>query len=290
MNVDVSVPNPFSVEIAMNLGPQGPRGATGPQGETGPQGPQGIQGETGPQGEKGDTGATGATGPQGPKGDTGATGPKGDTGATGPAGADYVLTQADKQEIAGMVDVSGKMDEPATEGTAGQVLTTDGQGGRSWQTVQGGGGSETWEKLMDVTTTEEVAQVKETLAVPGCFKKMYAYIYVRGTATNEAEGQVRFGINGDILLDSWNNFGTVPKTTQQGSSAGNIWFEEDGAYTLIFNSTRAGFANTFQGTNTISGYTGSRKLSTVVSDIRFTVKTATYFGANSIFRVWGVRA
>ena len=35
-----------------------------------------------PQGKKGDTGATGATGPQ------------------GPAGADYVLTAADKQEIA----------------------------------------------------------------------------------------------------------------------------------------------------------------------------------------------
>lgn len=29
-------------------------------------------------------------------------------------------------------DISGKMDEPATEGTSGQVLTTDGQGGRSW--------------------------------------------------------------------------------------------------------------------------------------------------------------
>lgn len=31
--------------------------------------------------------------------------------------------------------------EPATEGTSGQVLTTDGNGGRTWTTVQGGGGS-----------------------------------------------------------------------------------------------------------------------------------------------------
>lgn len=130
MNVGVNVPNPFSVEIVTNLGPQGPQGEQGPQGATGPQG---IQGEPGPQGEKGDTGATGATGPQGPqgaagpagpKGDTGATGPqgpkgdtgetgatgpqgpKGDTGPTGPAGADYVLTAADKQEIAGIVETS----------------------------------------------------------------------------------------------------------------------------------------------------------------------------------------
>lgn len=158
MNVGVSIATPFNVEIAMNLGPQGPQGEQGPQGATGPQG---IQGEPGPQGEKGDTGATGATGatgPQGPKGDTGATGPKGDTGATGPAGADYVLTAADKQEIAGMVDVSGKMDEPAAEGTSGQVLTTDGQGGRSWQTVQGGGGN--LELIEHATLAEDVQMIQ----------------------------------------------------------------------------------------------------------------------------------
>ena len=32
--------------------------------------------------------------------------------------------------------LSHKIDEPATEGTAGQVLTTDGNGGRSWTTVR----------------------------------------------------------------------------------------------------------------------------------------------------------
>ena len=30
--------------------------------------------------------------------------------------------------------------EPTNEGTSGQVLTTDGNGGRVWTTVQGGGG------------------------------------------------------------------------------------------------------------------------------------------------------
>ena len=33
--------------------------------------------------------------------------------------------------------------EPSTEGTSGQVLTTDGNGGRTWTTVQGGGGGGT---------------------------------------------------------------------------------------------------------------------------------------------------
>lgn len=37
--------------------------------------------------------------------------------------------------------VSGKMNEPASEGTAGQVLTTDGNGQRTWTTIESGGSS-----------------------------------------------------------------------------------------------------------------------------------------------------
>ena len=55
----------------------------GETGQTGPQGPQGIQGETGPQGIQGE---------QGPQ------------GAPGQDGADYVLTAADKAEIAEITD------------------------------------------------------------------------------------------------------------------------------------------------------------------------------------------
>lgn len=87
-------------------GPQGEKGdpgEAGPKGEqgaAGPQGPQGEKGDTGVQGPKGDTGATGPTGPQGPKGDTGAQGIQGEKGDPG---KDYVLTEADKAEIAAMV-------------------------------------------------------------------------------------------------------------------------------------------------------------------------------------------
>lgn len=58
------------------------------QGGQGPQGPKGDKGDTGEQGQKGDKGDTG---------DTGATGPQ---GAKGDPGDDYVLTAADKAEIA----------------------------------------------------------------------------------------------------------------------------------------------------------------------------------------------
>lgn len=42
---------------------------------------------------------------RGPKGEDGAKGDQGEAGPQGPAGKDYVLTNADKQEIAGLVEV-----------------------------------------------------------------------------------------------------------------------------------------------------------------------------------------
>lgn len=87
----------------------GPRGLVGPQGDIGAIGPQGPQGEQGPPGRKGDTGAIGPQGEQGPsgsKGDTGAMGPQGpqgEQGPIGPKGDSYVLTDADKEDIAAMV-------------------------------------------------------------------------------------------------------------------------------------------------------------------------------------------
>ena len=42
--------------------------------------------------------------------------------------------------IVGVNRIEDYVKEPASDGTNGQVLTTDGNGGRSWTTVQGGGG------------------------------------------------------------------------------------------------------------------------------------------------------
>ena len=94
--------------IELTPGPQGPIGPEGPQGpigETGPQGEPGIQGEIGPQGPQGKTGEIGPTGPQGPQGIQGEQGPQGPIGPQGEPGQNYILTEADKSEIAGMVVV-----------------------------------------------------------------------------------------------------------------------------------------------------------------------------------------
>ena len=73
---------------------KGDPGAKGDKGETGAQG---IQGAKGDKGDKGDTGAPGKDGADGKPGE------KGDKGDTGDPGSDYVLTDADKSEIAALV-------------------------------------------------------------------------------------------------------------------------------------------------------------------------------------------
>ena len=100
--------------IELTPGPQGPIGPQGIQGPIGETGPQGPIGETGPQGEPGPQGEIGPQGPQGPigeKGEQGVQGPQGPQGIQGPIGPqgepgqNYILTEADKSEIAGMVVV-----------------------------------------------------------------------------------------------------------------------------------------------------------------------------------------
>ena len=111
-------------------GPQGPKGDKGDRGEPGPRGLTGLTGATGPKGDKGDKGDKGATGAVGPQGPAGPKGDKGDTGATGPAGAngkDYVLTEADKQEIAGMVEVPGGVGAAIDDTTPSSTTTYSSQ-------------------------------------------------------------------------------------------------------------------------------------------------------------------
>lgn len=76
------------------------RGPQGPQGKTGPAGPQGERGIQGPKGETGSVGPAGQNGARGPKGDKGDTGERGPQGIQGKPGADYILTEEDKNEIA----------------------------------------------------------------------------------------------------------------------------------------------------------------------------------------------
>lgn len=63
-----------------------------------------------------------------------------------------------------MSAIESRIAEPETEGTSGQVLTTDGNGGRSWTTVQGGG-SVTVDDALSTTSTNPVQNKVITNAI-----------------------------------------------------------------------------------------------------------------------------
>lgn len=84
-------------------GKDGIDGRDGTDGKDGEDGRDGIDGYTPIKGVDYFDGATGPQGPQGLQGETGPAGATGETGPQGPQGADYVLTSADKAEIAGIV-------------------------------------------------------------------------------------------------------------------------------------------------------------------------------------------
>lgn len=68
------------------------------------------------KGDKGDPGEPGPMGPQGPQGIQGIQGERGPKGDKGDPGDDYILTAADKAEIAGMIDAPSEIDDTAGAG------------------------------------------------------------------------------------------------------------------------------------------------------------------------------
>ena len=87
-------------------GIDGKDGKDGAKGEKGDKGDTGATGAKGDKGDKGDTGQQGIQGIQGEKGEKGDKGDKGEQGVpgqNGQDGQDYILTTADKNEIANII-------------------------------------------------------------------------------------------------------------------------------------------------------------------------------------------
>lgn len=158
-------------------GPAGPKGETGTQGEKGEPGPAGQIGPAGPTGATGATGPTGPAGPQGPKGDTGAQGPTGETGPRGPqgpAGKDGATPELIEGELVDVPSAGGgsapDISLGLTAATIGQTIKvkavdTDGKP-TAWEAVDMAGGSsgEVWEKVAEITLTEQVNSVRATFS------------------------------------------------------------------------------------------------------------------------------
>ena len=158
----------------------------GDTGEPGPIGPQGIQGErgetgeTGPRGEKGDKGDTGLQGPQGIQGVQGERGPKGDKGDPGD---DYILTVADKAEIAGMIDAPSEIDDTAGIGDTDKTwsaskITSELENVGSVKDVKINGTS-----IVDSETGEAKIPISSAYGIDTSNK----YIRIYGASTAEAK-------------------------------------------------------------------------------------------------------
>lgn len=63
-----------------------------------------------------------------------------DTAGAGVVNKTWSANKLNTETSALLSAISGKLDSPQTAGTQGQVLTSDGQGGQSWETPSGGGG------------------------------------------------------------------------------------------------------------------------------------------------------
>lgn len=120
-------------------------------------------------------------------------------GAKGEKGEDYVLTESDKAEIAGMVEVTlpiagadtlGGVKPVAKTGGMTQEVGVDADGGL-W-TMAGGGGGE-WELVCDETIEEETTWFElNNLSLA----KVAVYVATVGSATNDSQSNGFLYLNG----------------------------------------------------------------------------------------------
>jgi len=150
-------------------------------------------------------------------------------------------------------DLNGKLDEPSTAGTSGQVLTSDGEGGQSWQTPQSGGSGNAYELIESITITEDgLTEIEFTQNVDkynefviGCSYDMLTYgeystkklvtatstkigVYVNGSQILQKEG---FGTNAITAVFAFNrNGGLAVGKNGNGFRVG--WLAGGGEFTL----------------------------------------------------------
>lgn len=160
------------------------------------------KGSTGAKGDKGDTGSPGSDGVTPTIGDNGnwyigstdtgkpSRGAAGAPGAKGDKGDDYVLTEADKTEIAGDIIEDGVEvtlgDDPAADNTLGITGATVGQIAKitavdesgkptAWEPVDMPGGGGGWALHKKIKLTERVNQIEMTL--PDNIREIFLRVY-----------------------------------------------------------------------------------------------------------------
>lgn len=222
-----------------DTGATGPQGERGPRGETGQTGPAGPRGEQGPQGVQGERGATGATGPQGPTGPQGEQGPKGDTGATGPQGPqgeDYVLTSADKAEIAAMIEIpTGQQwelirEDTVTNGTEADIIISADSNGQAFELTD--------VRLVLVSPQQDTAFSKADYGRVRSYYQTGAYDFIFiGAYTQAANASAKVSYIAFEQSDGMLVRSVMPNTSKGGMGPLQTYATEDGEGHFVLTDT-----------------------------------------------------
>lgn len=192
-----------------------------------------------------------------------------------------------------LTEINSKMDEPSSEGTNGQVLTTDGNGGRTWTTPQGGtvdpsaiaSAVATW--CNDNITDDPTVVIDKSLSVDGAAADSKAvgdeikditgnekiaytadgkWIDLSGTTANPSSPSSHNSYRYALVSCSAGDKFTI---TAKGSSSARAWGFIDSSNNILSVETS---------TNSSSGVT--KKLITAPAGATYLIINDKYFGVS----------
>ena len=224
-------------------------------------------------------------GPAGPQGEEGPAGADGKDGQPGADGKDYVLTEADKTEIAeqaaGMVEVPESGGIEVTGASVGQTIVVkavdDNGKPTEWETAdlpQGGGGSAGWTKRT-ITLEEAVSQI--SFELPSA-KKMFVVLYLH---VNDKDNSLNTG--NDICMMKVNESMACRFEcyTRQSVKFGNVIdFEKVGSHIKLIRTNQYPNSPVWNSQETMymSGWQPLKNKTETINTVRFVLN-----GANLLF-------
>lgn len=151
--------------------------------------------------------------------------------------------------------------EPASDGSSGQVLTTDGAGGRSWQTVSGGGAQTTWYG----TSSTAAGTAAKVVTCSGFTLSTGAIVSVYFSTANTAATPT-LNINGTGAKSIYIGSATPSATANplKWSAYTIVTFQYDGTYFRFLGAVAAGStvpprgAATWYGTSSTAAATAAK--------------------------------
>lgn len=201
------------------------------------------------------------------------------------------------------IDISGKLDAPATQGTAGQVLATDGSGNNYWTTIEAGqggstiitGGEGAYPLLNSFTLTEDVSSIIISEDSNGNALNLTEGFYIEAELEQASSDRAKFfnvyigssSSETNVLISAnhalnTDRFTYVDVLAKQ--IAPNRWLVQARAKSTMYEAANG--AGTAVGQLGYSNWNGMNNPPAVVNRIVLSYNTNNY-GKNSKIKVYG---